>query len=55
MRFRTPDNGLEAPTAFQVEQIRAVSASRLLDRRGHIDASARHMLDETLRNALSLR
>lgn len=49
-----PDNGLDTQTAFQVEQIRAVASGRLLNRRGHLDALSRHMLDEIFRNALSL-
>jgi mRNA interferase MazF len=48
-------NGLERRTAFQVEQVRAISTSRLLQRLGGLDAEARHTVDEILRNALHLR
>ena len=49
-----PDNGLDQPTAFQVEQVRAVSTARMVRRIGRLDAMARHTIDEILRNALSL-
>lgn len=48
------DNGLDRPTAFQVEQIRAVSTARAVRRLGRLDATARHEVDDILRNALSL-
>jgi mRNA interferase MazF len=48
------DNGLDRPTAFQVEQVRAVSTARLVERLGRLDAEARHTVDEILRNALDL-
>ena len=48
------DNGLEVPTAFQVEQVRAVSVGRLVERIGRLDPVSRHAADEILRNALSL-
>ncbi|MYB23525.1 MAG: type II toxin-antitoxin system PemK/MazF family toxin [Acidimicrobiia bacterium] len=47
-------NGLSAATAFQTEQIRAVSTARLTDRLGRLDLLSRHAIDEVLRNALSL-
>ena len=52
----SPDdsNGLTAETAFQVEQVRAVSTGRLTERLGRVDALSRHAIDELLRNALSL-
>lgn len=48
------DNGLESVTAFQLEQVRAVSVSRLTERLGRLDTVSRHSIDEILRNALSL-
>ena len=48
------DNGLSAATAFQAEQVRAVSTARLVDRLGRLDPVSRHAIDEILRNALSL-
>jgi mRNA-degrading endonuclease toxin of MazEF toxin-antitoxin module len=48
------DNGLDRPTAFQVEQVRAISTTRLVERLGRLDAEARHTVDEILRNALHL-
>ncbi len=47
-------NGLLDVTAFQVEQVRAISTARLVERLGRLDASARHTLDEILRNVLDL-
>ena len=47
-------NGLERRTAFQVEQVRAISTIRLLQRLGRLDAEARHTVDGILRNALHL-
>ena len=48
------DTGLVAATAFQVEQVRAVSIARFLERLGHLDPVSRHAVDEILRAALSL-
>jgi len=48
------DTGLDVPTTFQVEQVRSVSAARLVERLGRLDAVSRHAIDEILRNALSL-
>ncbi len=48
------DNGLDVTTAFQTEQIRAVSNGRLVERLGRLDAVNRHLLDETLRLTLRL-
>ena len=49
-----PDNGLTAETAFQVEQVRAVSTRRLVERLGQLDTVDRHTIDEILRSVLSL-
>lgn len=48
------DSGLVLVTAFQVEQVRAVSIARLVQRLGRLDPASRHSIDEILRNALSL-
>lgn len=48
------DNGLDRRTAFQVEQVRSISTSRLVERLGRLDAESRHTVDEILRNALAL-
>ncbi len=48
------DSGLIVPTAFQAEQVRAVSIARLVDRLGRLDPVSRHAIDEILRNVLSL-
>jgi len=48
------DNGLSSETAFQVEQVRAASTDRLIERLGRLDAVGRHTIDEILRNALRL-
>lgn len=48
------DDGLVEPTAFQVEQIRAVSTLRLVERLGRLDPASRHALDEILRTVLRL-
>lgn len=48
------DNGLTLLTAFQAEQVRAVSNVRLAERLGRLGAEPRHALDEILRLALSL-
>ena len=52
----SPDrnNGLATETAFQVEQVRAVSTGRLVSRLGRLDDLDRHAIDEILRNVLSL-
>ncbi len=47
-------NGLATETAFQVEQVRAVSTDRLVERLGRLDTLGRHAIDEILRNALGL-
>ncbi|MCY4664832.1 MAG: type II toxin-antitoxin system PemK/MazF family toxin, partial [Acidimicrobiaceae bacterium] len=47
-------NGLTTETAFQVEQVRAVSTGRLVERLGRLDTLGRHAIDEILRNALNL-
>lgn len=51
-----PDDntGLAVPTAFQTEQVRAVSVARLVERLGRLDPVSRHAIDEILRNALGL-
>lgn len=49
-----PSNGLTTRTAFQVEQIRAVSTNRLIARLGRLDTPALHATEEILRNALCL-
>ena len=48
------DNGLDRPTAFQIEQVRAISTTRLLERLGKLDVETRHTVDEILRNAFAL-
>ena len=48
------DTGLAVPTAFQAEQVRAVSIVRLVERRGCLDPVSRHAIEEILRNALGL-
>jgi len=47
-------NGLASDTAFQVEQVWAVSTGRLVDRLGRIDAPALRALAEVMRSTLSL-
>lgn len=49
-----PGNGLTTPTAFQVEQVRAISTERLLHRLGRLDTVSVRVLDEILRNVLRL-
>ena len=39
---------------FRVEQVRAVSSGRLVERLGRLDALGRLAIDEILRNVLSL-
>ncbi len=48
------DSGLVVRTAFQVEQVRSVSTTRLVERLGRLDAVNAHVVDEILRNALAL-
>lgn len=48
------DNGLTEPTAFQVEQVRSISTTRLRARIGRLDAVSRAAVDEVLRSALDL-
>jgi mRNA interferase MazF len=48
------ENGLSATTAFQVEQIRSISVSRLIGRAGRLDSVLCHAVDETLRTVLAL-
>lgn len=48
------ENGLDEVTAFQVEQVRAISRGRLVGRLGRLDAEGRHTVDEILRNVLDL-
>lgn len=48
------ENGLDGATALKVEQVRAVSTSRLVERLGRLDAQSRHTVDEILRNVLRL-
>lgn len=48
------DNGLAMTTAFQVEQVRAVSVRHLLQRLGHLDSPTLYSIDDVLRNALHL-
>ena len=52
----SPDgnNGLVTETAFHVEQVRAISTGRLVERLGRLDAPTSHAIDEILRNALRL-
>lgn len=51
-----PDGGtgLTVSTAFQVEQVRALSVSRLVERLGRLDPMGRLAIDEVLRHALGL-
>lgn len=48
------DVGLPSRTAFQVEQVRAVSVARFVERLGRLDAVSRTAVDEVLRTALRL-
>jgi mRNA interferase MazF len=48
------DVGLPDRTAFQVEQVRAVSVARFVERLGRLDAVSRTAIDEVLRTALHL-
>jgi mRNA interferase MazF len=49
-----PENGLTRPTAFQVEQVRAVSKRRLGPRLGVLGAEHRYQVDDVLRAVLRL-
>ena len=48
-------NGLDQTTAFQVEQVRAISTERLLRRIGRLGVETRHTVDEILGNVLDLQ
>jgi mRNA interferase MazF len=48
------ENGLQHRTAFQVEQVRAVSTARLLERLGALSTESRYAIDEVLRSVLRL-
>lgn len=48
------DNGLDTTTDFQVEQVRAVSTARLIERLGRLDLEARRAVDEILAGVLTL-
>ncbi len=48
------DNGLQTATAFQVEQVRAVSVRRLVRRLGRLGRPTRYAIDEVLRRTLRL-
>ncbi len=48
------ENGLDTRTAFQVEQVRAISTRLLVDHLGRLDAPSQQQLDQILRNALDL-
>lgn len=47
-------NGLDRTTALQVEQVRAISTARLVERLGRLGSEDRHAVDEILRSALHL-
>ena len=47
-------NGLDAASAFQVEQVRAESSRRLVRRLGRLGVEDRHAVDEILRSVLAL-
>ena len=49
-----PTNGLSSKTAFQTEQVRAVSTTRLVERLGKLDPVNIATIDEVLRNVLNL-
>ena len=51
---RDDENGLDEPTALQVEQIRAISTARLIERFGRLGPEPRHTVDVILRNVLRL-
>ena len=48
------DNGLDALTAFQPEQVRSISVDRLQDRIGRVGAIGLAQIDELLRTVLNL-
>ncbi len=48
------DNGLDEASAFQAEQVRAVSSRRLVKRLGRLGVEDRHAIDEILRSVLAL-
>lgn len=48
------NNGLDHTTAFQVEQVRAISTGRLVGRIGRLDTGTCHTVDEILRNVINL-
>ncbi|WP_419838010.1 type II toxin-antitoxin system PemK/MazF family toxin [Candidatus Poriferisodalis sp.] len=47
-------NGLSTETAFQIEQVRALSTERLIRRVGRLHALELRTIDETLRSAFDL-
>ncbi len=49
-----PSNGLSVQTAFQVEQVRAISTARLDSRLGSLDAVSQRAVDDVLREVLHL-
>jgi mRNA interferase MazF len=49
-----PSNGLNAQTAFQVEQVRSISTARLVSRLGSLDAMSQRAVDDVLRDVLHL-
>jgi len=49
-----PENGLDRTTAFQLEQVRAVSTRRLTEHLGRIDAQALRTVDQVLRRVLDI-
>jgi mRNA-degrading endonuclease toxin of MazEF toxin-antitoxin module len=48
------DNGLDRTTALQVEQVRAISTARLVERLGRLGTEGRHAVDQILGSALHL-
>jgi mRNA interferase MazF len=48
------ENGLTMATAFQIEQVRSISVSRLIARAGRLEGVLCHAIDETLRTVLAL-
>lgn len=48
------DNGLGQTAAFQIEQVRAISTVRLVERLGRLGSHDRLTVDEILKNALHL-
>jgi mRNA interferase MazF len=47
-------NGLSAPSAIQLSQIRSVDRERLVKRLGTLDAAAMHKVDRALKISLGL-